>query len=189
MLVHAPQTIRDAAARLRSVTVYDINIGVDRADLSDQHWLYFPEPEYRFYRVGFPSNFSGTVAPPGCGSMYVEASAFPEEQIDEPTLREHVLDGLRRSNILRPSDTILVWDAVRIECGYVLYDLARSASLAEIFAYLRQHDLLSVGRYGAWEYDSMEGAILSGKHVAELIKNRENTKFSYSALDIFARDS
>ncbi len=172
MLVHAPDTVRDAAARLRSVVVYNINIGVDRADSSDQHWLYFPEPEYRFYRVGFPTNFSSAVAPPGCGSMYVEVSAFPDEQIDEPNLRESVLDGLLHCKILRPTDTILVWDVVRIECGYVLYDLSRSAALDTIASYLREYDIFSTGRYGAWEYNSMEGAILAGKDAAELVKNR-----------------
>jgi len=172
MLAHAPENVRAAADRLRSVTVYDINIGVDRADLSDQHWLYFPEPEYAFYRVGFPSNFSNTVAPPGCSSMYVEVSAFPDEYLSDEWLGEHILDGLRRSGLLRPSDTILVWDAVRIECGYVLYDLSRSAALKTIGVYLEQRGIFSVGRYGAWEYNSMEGAILAGKAAAEHLKNR-----------------
>ena len=172
MLVHAPQSVRDAAARLRSVAVYDINIGVDRAGVSDQHWLYFPEPDYPFYRVGFPSNFSSTVAPPACSSMYVEVSAFPDEPLDEAMLRESVLNGLLRGKILRPSDTMLVWDVARIECGYVLYDMARAAALDTLFSYLRQHGIISAGRYGAWEYNSMEGAMLAGKEAAELAKNR-----------------
>ncbi|GAK52112.1 putative Amine oxidase [Candidatus Moduliflexus flocculans] len=172
MLTHAPEPVRAAADRLRAVTVYDINVGVDRADLCDQHWLYFPEPEYVFYRVGFPSNFSNTVAPPGCCSMYVEVSAFPDEHLSDEWLREHVLDGLRRSGILRPSDTVLLWDVARIECGYALYDLSRSAALKTIGAYLEQRGILSVGRYGAWEYNSMEGAILAGKEAAEQMKNR-----------------
>ena len=171
MLVHAPKSVRDAARRLRAIAVQNVNIGVSRANLSDQHWLYFPEPEFCFYRVGFPTNFSASVAPAGCGSMYVEISAQPDETIPEDRLREDVIGGLRRCGILRPNDDILVWDVTRIENAYVLYDFNRAAALSTIFPYLREHGIISAGRYGAWEYDSMEGAILAGKAAADASKN------------------
>jgi UDP-galactopyranose mutase len=47
--------------------------------------MYFPEPEYLFYRVGFPMNFSSAVVPAGCSSMYVEVAVLPDESIPEQT--------------------------------------------------------------------------------------------------------
>jgi protoporphyrinogen oxidase len=167
-LIHnLPEDVAPTAAQLSHIAVYDLNIGVNRADISDAHWLYFPEPEYPFYRVGFPSNFSHTVAPESCSSMYVEVSILPEETIPEHTLREQVFNGLCRSGILRDTDEILVCDIVRIDCAYVHYDLNRAQALATIFPYLEQHQIHSTGRYGSWEYSSMEDAILAGKAVAE----------------------
>jgi protoporphyrinogen oxidase len=167
MIEPLPSDVAGAAATLSNIVVYDINIGVNRARISEAHWLYFPEPEYPFYRVGFPSNFSETVAPAGCSSMYVEVSTLPEKNLAEHTLRDSVLSALRRCGILRDDDDIVVCDIVRIECAYVHYNLERAHALDTIFHYLHQHNIHSTGRYGAWEYSSMEDAILAGKAVAE----------------------
>ena len=44
--------------------------------------VYFPEEKYPFYRIGFPSNFSGSVAPKGCSTMYIEVSYCSSNSID-----------------------------------------------------------------------------------------------------------
>ncbi len=170
LLKSVPGTVREAAGTLRAISVYDVNIGVKRPNISDAHWMYFPEPDYPFYRVGFPTNFSETVAPPGCSSMYVEVSALPHERIPKQELLESVYAGLRKSGILRENDEILVEDVVRIECAYVIYDLNRKQALETILPFLASQRIHSVGRYGAWEYSSMEDAILAGKKTAENLK-------------------
>ena len=53
------------------------------------HWLYFPDGDTPFYRVGFPSNFSDDVAPAGTGSMYVEIGL----RRDEPECQWRWLSG------------------------------------------------------------------------------------------------
>jgi protoporphyrinogen oxidase len=164
-----PEQVSRAAKELRYISVYDVNIGVNRPKISEKHWIYFPEPEFSFYRVGFPTNFSDHVAPEDCSSMYVEVVALPEETIAEPILLEGVYDGLQRCGLLKETDHILVCDVVRIEYAYVVYDLNRTQALNTIFPYLRQHHIYSTGRYGLWEYSAMEDAILAGKQIAETI--------------------
>ena len=170
LLTSAPPAVRAAAAQLRAIDVYNINLGVTRPAVADAHWLYFPEPEYIFYRVGFPMNFSAAVAPPGCSSMYVEVSVLPGETIPEAQLIAEVLTGLRRCGLLRADDDIAVCDVTRIECAYVLYDLQRTAALNVLQSYLAAQDIFSVGRYGAWEYSAMEDALLAGQEVAARIQ-------------------
>ncbi len=162
-----PEHVSRAGKLLRYISVYDVNIGVDRPKISDKHWIYFPEPEFIFYRVGFPMNFSANVAPEGCSSMYVEVSILPEETIAEHALIDKVSSGLQQCGLLKETDEILVCDVVHIEYGYVIYDLNRMQALNVILPYLHQHHIYSTGRYGSWEYSFMEGDILSGKRVAE----------------------
>ena len=38
-----PAPLKDAAAALRWVSVYNINLGIGREQVSDKHWIYFPE--------------------------------------------------------------------------------------------------------------------------------------------------
>lgn len=177
-LKHLVEIIRDvpehvfrAGKQLRYISVYDVNIGINRPNISDKHWIYFPEPEFLFYRIGFPMNFSANVAPEGCSSMYIEVSVLPEETITEQTLLDGVYDGLQRCGLLKETDETLVCDVVRIEYAYVLYDLNRTQALNTIIPYLQQQHIYSTGRYGSWEYSFMEGDILSGKQVAEAIKD------------------
>ncbi|HKU52807.1 MAG TPA: FAD-dependent oxidoreductase, partial [Nitrospira sp.] len=77
--IDMPAHLKEAAEGLRWVSVYNINLAVARERVSDKHWLYFPEPEFPFYRVGFPMNFSPTLGRVGCSSMYVEISHRPTE--------------------------------------------------------------------------------------------------------------
>jgi protoporphyrinogen oxidase len=170
MIRNVPEQVAHAGQQLRYISVYDVNIGVNRPNISEKHWIYFPEPEFVFYRVGFPMNFSAHVVPEGCSSMYVEISLLPDEKLSEQTLIARVYEGLQQCGLLKETDEIVICDVVRIDCAYVLYDLSRAQALKTIFPYLQQHQIYSAGRYGAWSYSSMEDAILSGKHVAETIR-------------------
>lgn len=173
ILRNLPQEITQAGEQLRHVSIYDVNIGVKRPNISDVHWIYFPEPDYLFYRVGFPMNFSPAVAPQGCSSMYVEVSVLPDEVIPEHTLLDRIYADLQRCGILRETDEIPVAAVERIECAYVIHDLHRSQALQSIFPYLEHQQIYSTGRYGAWKYDSMEGAMLDGKQIADRLRSHD----------------
>lgn len=160
------------ASNLDWTEIYDLNLGVARPNVSDQHWIYYPGPDLPFYRVGFPSNFSQTVAPRGCSSLYVEIAVRRGEAIDEVVLVESALDGLVRAGVLRESDEIVARDLVRIAPAYVIFDRARRRSLSVLLERLGERGVSSIGRYGAWTYSYMEAAILDGMRVADSIAEK-----------------
>ena len=165
-----PQTIRDAAAGLRCVSVYNVNLGVARAKVSDHHWIYFPEPEYPFYRAGFPMNFSPALGRPGCSSLYVEVSHQPVEVIPPSELIRRIRAGLEKAGIFRPDEEIVVADVRDIRYAYVLFDRHRARALPAILEELERRGIHSIGRYGRWEHTSMEDAIAQGKTLAEKLR-------------------
>ncbi|MBI4401222.1 MAG: FAD-dependent oxidoreductase [Nitrospirae bacterium] len=167
-----PEAIREAAAGLRCVSVYNVNLGVARERVSDKHWIYFPEPEYPFYRAGFPMNFSPTLGPPGCSSLYVEISHQPTEHIPPAVLLQRIREGMERAGIFRPEDEIVVADVRDIRYAYVLFDKHRARVLPAILAELERRGIHSIGRYGRWEHTSMEDAIGQGKKLAERLMGR-----------------
>src|SRR5207247_7180006 len=105
-----PRPIREAAEGLRCVSVYNVNLGLARERISDKHWIYFPEPEFPFYRAGFPMNFSPSLGPPGCSSLYVEVSHQPAQAVPETALVQRIRDGLERAGIFRSDDELVVAD-------------------------------------------------------------------------------
>jgi protoporphyrinogen oxidase len=55
----------------------------------------------------------------------------------------------------------------RIDHAYVVFDHAYFASLATIRPFLADAHILSTGRYGGWNYSSMEDALHFGRDAAK----------------------
>jgi len=165
-----PKAIHEAADGLRCVSVYNVNLGVAREKVSDKHWIYFPEPEFPFYRAGFPMNFSPSLGPPGCSSLYVEVSHQPAHAVPEAALIQRIRDGLERAGIFRSDDELVVADVKDIRYAYVLFDQHRTRALPAILEELARRGIHSIGRYGRWEHTSMEDAMAQGKQLAEQLR-------------------
>lgn len=162
-----PEEIKEAEAHLRHVSVLNLNLGVGRERISNYHWVYYPEPVYPFYRVGFFNNFSPQLAPKGTSSIYVEISYLPSHPPSVDHVREETLSSLAACGVLREGDEILTEKILMIKHAYVIYDLFRQQHLTQVIQFLRSHNIYPIGRYGLWEYSAMEEAILQGKEVAE----------------------
>jgi protoporphyrinogen oxidase len=154
---------------MRWSCVYDINLGVKRPRISDKHWIYFPEKKYRFYRVGFPMNFSTHMTPPGCSSMYVEIGYKPDELFDEARAMKDAIGGLLECGLLKDEDEIVTRNILKIPIAYVTYDENRTALTERVLAWLDSKSVYSIGRFGGWKYSYMEEAILEGMKTAEKI--------------------
>jgi len=58
---------------------------------------------------------------------------------------------------------------MKIPCAYVLYDAHRKKALPLISRFLQKNRIYSIGRYGSWEYSSIEDAVRQGKKIAEKV--------------------
>ncbi|MCU0783751.1 MAG: FAD-dependent oxidoreductase [Verrucomicrobia bacterium] len=171
IVTDAPARIRAAAAKLRATTVHYFDIGVrgpgDAA--SRHHWIYFPEPDYVFYRVGSYSAVHAGAAPPGCRSYYVEMSGGDAVGLlsrpDE--LKARVLADLKRARVLSAKDEVLFMELCNIPHAYVIYDEHYEPCRKEILDYLGGNGIQSGGRWGGWNYGGMEDALLEGLQAAQ----------------------
>jgi protoporphyrinogen oxidase len=162
-----PDEMRPIGERLRSVRVLNICLGVARRRLSDAHWIYFPEPEFSFYRIGFPSNLAAGMAPRGCSSLWAERSLLAGEAFDPHEVTARAIDDLKRAGILKERDRVVFSRVGVLDPAYVLYDRHRARHVPRVLETLREHGIDSTGRFGAWEYSSMEGAMRAGAEAAE----------------------
>jgi protoporphyrinogen oxidase len=166
-----PEGLAELAGRLDWSVVACLNLGVDRARIADgAHWIYYPDADVPFYRVGFPSNFSDSVAPPGTSSMYVEFGLRRDEPLEREALEARALDALEREGILGRGDRVVVRDWIRIDPGYVIFDRERREVMRRVVPALEALDVHLIGRYGAWTYAYMERALLDGLELAEKLR-------------------
>jgi protoporphyrinogen oxidase len=168
LLDPCPPELATLAKRLVWNSIINVNLGVAGPARTNRHWIYFPEPDYIFYRVGCPSNFAVDVAPPGDHAMYVEVS-YRDACPDQAQLLQRVLADLRRVGLLTPEQVVRVCEVNDLRFAYVIYDLDYGESTRALHAQLRALDIHSIGRFGRWRYYSMEQAMLDGRQCAEEI--------------------
>ncbi len=151
---------------LRCVPIWVLNVGVRRPNISDQHWIYFPEEEFPFFRVGCYTAFGPHLAPEGCSSLYVEVPGRMGEWGGDDRWVAASLDGLCRCGILKSMDEVELKLPLFLPFAYVVFDHHRSKHLAQVLAFLESEGIHPVGRYGRWGYGTMEQALIEGREVA-----------------------
>ncbi len=166
----APVFWGKASEQLQYVSVLNVNLGIDRSDVIPYHWVYFPEKDKPFYRIGCTSNFSGGVAPQGTSCLYIETSLRSDRSHDVNDLVRQTTESLKSCGLLRSGDRILAGMPVLLKYAYVVYNSARKKAVERIHHYLNARDVYSFGRYGSWIYSSMEDAVLEGKQHAEKLQ-------------------
>lgn len=171
MLRGGPAGLSAVASELDWSVVGCLNLGIDRAGIGDgTHWMYFPDADAPFYRVGFPSNISPAVAPAGTSSLYIEFGWKRGEAPEREALEAAALAALRREGILLPNDRVVARDWIRIDPGYVIFDRRRQLAMARVLPALEQLGIHPIGRYGAWTYSYMERALLDGLELADKLR-------------------
>ncbi|MFQ5669638.1 MAG: protoporphyrinogen/coproporphyrinogen oxidase [Acidobacteriota bacterium] len=172
LMQEVPDDLREAAAGLQATRVLNVNLGIARANVTHRHWIYFPENRFIFYRVGSPTAFCQASAPEGCSSLYVEVARTGVCPADIPGLVRQVREDLVACGLLRPDDRIVAEQSLVIDPAYVVYDAHRRQVLPEIHGWLAGHHIDAIGRYGRWEYGSMEDAIWQGMETASRLASR-----------------
>jgi len=162
-----PEEIMKAGKALSYASVYNLNLGIRGRKRRKRHWVYFPEREFPFYRIGFPTFFSRKMAPPGFSAIYTEVSYSPHRPLDRERIDAEIIKGLIQAGIIENEKEIVLRLPLDIKYGYVIYDEERRKVLPLIKEFLEGEGIFSIGRYGAWEYSAMEDALSQGKAIAE----------------------
>jgi len=164
LLRDAPLEVISAAKRLRCTHLYYLDVALDGPCGEPLHWVYVPEEKYPFYRVGCYSNFSSAMAPEGKANLYVELADRSEP--DLATLLPAVAKGLVEMRLIDSPKQICFARVRRIDHAYVIFDHHYFSALEVILPFLEKNRIVSAGRYGGWNYSSMEDALRFGREAA-----------------------
>ena len=174
ILEDAPGYVAAANRNLQYVSVLNVNLGIDRPNVLPYHWVYYPEKDKPYYRIGCTSNFSTAVSPPNTSCLYIEISLRSDRTYDVNELVAQTITSLNQTGILTDADRVVAQFPVVLPYAYVVYNSARKRAVERIQRYLNAYDIHSFGRYGSWMYSSMEDAVLEGKQHAEKLLQTRN---------------
>lgn len=141
------------------VDVYNISYTEDVVLGKKKAWLYFPGDAI-FYRVGFYNFMSGKKET----SMYVEVSRPTGEKAKYSILE---IDAeLKRVGVIAKDAKMTDEQFLQMSPAYAILERNTESDVAELISQLAWSDVYLTGRYGTWDYQSIEDNILDAKKLA-----------------------
>lgn len=135
-------------------------------------WMYFPEDDNPFYRVTVFSNYSPHNVPAeGYWSLMGEVSESPLKPVDCSRLLDEALTGFYNTRLIERNDTIVSMWTYCADYAYPTPFLRRDEVITKYLAQLKQHNIYSRGRFGAWKYEcsNQDHVLMQGVEAVEHI--------------------
>lgn len=145
------------------------NLGFKNKSKFKEHWIYVPDKNINFYRVGFYDNILDHERL----SLYIEIGFDKNSIINVEKELELTLDGLKKMGITE-NNILLNYNYVIMDPAYVHINSKNIESVNNLKKELSEMGIYSIGRYGAWTYCSMEDCMLEATSLANYLEERES---------------
>ena len=141
------------------------NLGFNKISKNKEHWVYYPDKEYSFYRIGFYNNIYGSDRL----SMYVEIG-YDEDAVigNEENLLSTVMNDLRKVGVIDDQE-LISYEFIVMNPAYVHINNVSMEAFSQINSFLKSKNIYTAGRYGAWRYCSIEDNIIEAKELVERV--------------------
>jgi len=164
-ILNFPSFILKFFKKLKWISIFNLNLGVKEKS-KQWHWIYFPEKEFSFYRVGFFNNFFQNSF---YTSLYTEVSYSQNKPIDKRKIVAKIIKDLLKIGIIEKKENIKEIVINDIKYAYPVYDLDWKEAREKILNYLKKYRIFCIGRFGNWKYMSMEDVILESLKFSKFI--------------------
>lgn len=162
----ADPSIISATQQLTYRDLVTVHLLLDRAQVTDDTWVYVHDPRVSFARLHEPRNWSPALAPEGKTSLVLELFCEAGDQTwqtsDEGLCELAARDLSQYLGMIEPSD-VMGGFAVRLRDAYPRYGLDYRPAVEAIKTHLRSFDNLQiVGRGGTFRYNNADHAVETG---------------------------
>ncbi len=162
----ADATVRRAAEQLSYRHMIFVLLVLDGDRLTDDTWIYVPDPALRVCRIHEPKNWSTAMAPQGKTSICAELFCAPHEDLwveADQALVQRVIRELHHLGLLDPA-RVLDAHVARVPDTHPVYRVGFQAHLETLgrFASSRLANLDLLGRTGAFQYKNMDQVMADG---------------------------
>jgi len=146
-----------------------LGLGIEGAAPASHHWVYVPDPEIPFHRVNFTAAVGARGKSPLSQSVLVEFGLGRSQTVleDPGAAAEQALQWLIGNDLLQPS-TLSTTHLMKLQPAYVIRRRDGSDVLRSLEDRLLRSGVRVAGRYGTWDYLSMEESFLSGSKAADI---------------------
>lgn len=141
------------------------NLGFEKKSEFKEHWIYFPDKNINFYRVGFYDNILNSDRL----SMYIEIGYNKEDKnIDIDMQLKKTIENLEKIGIVK-NNKLISYTSILMDPAYVHIKSETNVEVENWKNRMNDKKIYSIGRYGGWTYCSMEDSMIAAKKLAETI--------------------
>ena len=147
------------------------NLGFDKSSplCKKEHWLYIPDKSDNYYRVGFYNNILGEEKL----SMYIEIGYSKDAVISDEEIEKQLkltLENLEKDGIITSDMKLVDHISIIMDPAYVHINTETTKKIDALKEDFKSKNIYTIGRYGAWFYNSMEDSMVVAKELAENLK-------------------
>jgi protoporphyrinogen oxidase len=178
-LTYVPDIVVDVPADVaRSMRALEFNalvsllVSLDRPEHPDLSWIYLPQrSQGPANRVTYMSNYAPSNAPEGRTSLLVEVTWPGREEYPGGELEREVLTGLVSAGLLERGE-VLFTDRSQVRHAYVVFDHEYERRRSTALEWLEQAGIVSLGRFGRFEYDNSDQCVVKARQLADRLLGR-----------------
>lgn len=145
------------------VLVFNLGFNKKSENFKKEHWIYLPEKDINFYRMGFYDNIMGTDKL----SMYIEIGFGKNDKIYAEKELEKTLQNLKKINVIDDSYILEAHSTIIMDPAYVHINTNTNKEIISLKKKLQENNVYTIGRYGSWTYCSMEDCMVEAKELVE----------------------
>ena len=173
LIKHLPPNILAASEKLNFTSGYLISLGFNKPEIANKLWFYIYDKDVLPSRVYSPSLKSQDNAPDGCSSIQAELyfNKGQKLNISDEELLDQTISKFIEMGLFKEED-IIVKD-IRIEkYANVVFDHFIYENRKIVLDFLEDNKIITVGRFGEWDYFWSDQSLLSGRKGALKIINK-----------------
>ena len=148
------------------VLVFNLGFNKKSPLCTKEHWLYIPDKECNYYRIGFYDNILNADKL----SMYIEIGYSKEDTITQEEIDKQLeltLLNLKKQKIIDDTFELVDYVSIIMNPAYVHIEKETSEKINKLFDKFSNDGIYSIGRYGGWTYCSMEDCMLEAKELCK----------------------
>ena len=172
-----PAPVVAHAAKLKYRSLKLIYIALKRAQMTDYHWVYLLDEQFRVNRLSEQKNVSPDMVPTDSTVLCIELSLWKDEPLwqasDEEVFQLALRDLMKMGYGVTPGE-VLEYHVTDIPTAYPVYELNFEEHLISVLDGVHEvPNLLTLGRHGLFLNNSMDDNVLLGMQIADHINRPE----------------
>jgi protoporphyrinogen oxidase len=175
LIIDIPTEVLAASEKLNYTSGYLVSLGFNKPDIADKLWFYIYNKDVLPARVCSPSLKSPDNAPKNCSSIQAEIyyNKGQKLEISDSEILEQTIQKFVEMDLFKPED-IIVKDIRCEKYANVIFDHHIYENRKIVLDYLEKNQVISVGRFGEWDYFWSDQSMLSGRDGALKLINKMN---------------